>query len=126
VSAAARAAVLSLLVATAATACGDEDAPADGPAAIPSDVERVLVDRCQPCHSDPVTRYAPMPIVDWAQVQEPTPTDPALAVFEMIELRIASEGYPMPPKNSPELEAFTDTEQQILLDWVQNGAPSAD
>lgn len=94
------------------------------PGRIPPEVAEVLKLRCQPCHSDPPQRYAPMPIVTWEQLQGPSPSDAELSVFEMVELRVGSEDFPMPPKESPELEAITDLERELLLQWVAQGAPT--
>lgn len=94
------------------------------PGRIPPDVAEVLKLRCQPCHSDPPQRYAPMPIVTWEQLHGPSPSDPERSVFEMVELRVGSDEFPMPPKESPELDAITDVQRELLLRWVAQGAPA--
>ena len=112
--------ILAILLAAPASA----EKPAVPDRQIPPEVAEVLQLRCQPCHSDPPQRFAPMPIVTWEQLHSPAPYDTERLVFEVIALRVGNEAFPMPPKETPELEAITDAERELVLDWVGQGAPA--
>lgn len=95
------------------------------PAVLPPDVNAILEARCQPCHSAPPRRYAPNPLVSWEDTQAPSPGEAATPVYEMIARRVASSGFPMPPRESPEAAETLDAERQVLIDWADAGAPPA-
>ena len=100
--------------------CGD-DGGSQAAAQLPTDVDAVLETNCRPCHSRPTMRFAPMSLVTWDDTQAPAVSDGDLAVFEMMEQRIQSEDFPMPPEREPPLSA---ADRETLLDWIAEGAPS--
>jgi hypothetical protein len=104
-----------------AVGCGDDGAGTmpEPPAELPQDVDGALEANCRPCHSRPTLRFAPMSLVSWDDTQKPTPSDASVAVFEMMEQRIQSEKFPMPPEREPPM---SDSDRATLLDWIADGA----
>lgn len=42
---------------------------------------------------------------------------------EEIKVRINDTRYPMPPEGVPDVRALTASEKQLLMKWIDNGAP---
>jgi hypothetical protein len=95
-----------------------------GPSAgtrLPCAVNKVVVEKCQACHSDPpVGTY--MPLVTAAHFQAQSSTDKTKKYFELAKTRIADSTKPMPPITSPQLTA---EEKSALLSWLNQGAPGS-
>lgn len=92
-------------------------AGADGDG-LPCDVGRLLVTRCQGCHS--AQPSAPMPLVTHADLVAPSKSDPARKVFELALDRISSTTSPMPPSTPMGAD-----EVALFSAWAKAGAPRA-
>jgi cytochrome c551/c552 len=89
---------------------------------LPCDVNTVLVDSCQKCHSAPPQFGAPMPLVTYADLQAPAHSDPTKKVYEVVETRIHDTAAPMPQPPNPALDA---ADMATIDSWVAAGAPSS-
>jgi hypothetical protein len=99
---------------------GDEGDPGGGDPVpgLPCDVRDVLVAECGQCHGDPPKFGAPMPLVDYADLQVPAASDPTRPVFELVGERLVADASPMPPGGEIE-----DAARDVLLEWIELGAP---
>lgn len=89
---------------------------------LPCDVEDILVDNCQKCHSNPPVFGAPMPLVTYADLQAPSKLDPAQKVYERVSKRIHDAAAPMPqPPNAP----LGASDLKVMDDWIAAGAPAS-
>jgi hypothetical protein len=97
----------------------DDDDPSPPEASgLPCDVRDALARACGDCHGEQPSFGAPMPLVTYADLQVPSPTDPTKKVYEVVATRIDTTSQPMPPDGD-----ITDAERTILLDWIAAGAP---
>ncbi len=129
---------LALFAATSACSSSGSGAPADGgtdgtvsaATPLPCDVNAIVVEHCQICHSNPPQSGAPMPLVTWEDFHAKTPAD-ALGpnpvtgtnVYETAQFRIADDQAPMPPAPNPRLSA---ADVATLDAWLGAGAPKTD
>jgi uncharacterized membrane protein len=116
-------------LALAAVACGGDDDDDDTgmmnqSLVIPCEVEAVLAAKCQRCHGDPQQNGAPFPLLTLEQVHLPYGSGPdAMPIYT--HMATAVENGTMPyraPSIMPPVEALTDEEKTILLDWLNAGA----
>ena len=93
-------------------------APATG--TIPTDVDAVLKDRCQTCHSAPPVMDAPFALVTFADIHKEF--DGVLPIYEEMHFLIQPGADPhMPFGNAPQLSS----DQFSTLDsWLEACAPS--
>jgi hypothetical protein len=127
---------LGLGVVLLATACGGStnDSPAGGGGAagagaggssgneaIPCGVDAVLEQSCRSCHSSPTKFGAPMPLVTFADLHAPAPSDPSKKVYERVGVRIHDDKMPMPQPPNARLDA---TATATLDAWIATSAPS--
>lgn len=96
------------------------DVTSDGGATLPCNVETILVEHCQQCHSAPPQYGAPMPLVTYANLLAPAPTNHSEPVFQMVDARIHDDAAPMPQPPNPRLDA---TDMATIDSWVDAGAP---
>lgn len=88
-------------------------------------VQRVLQDKCQRCHSDPPQHGAPFALVTYDDTQ-------ALDRHEQprylaMEEAVASGTMPATfLKLDPPVEPLDESEKQLLLDWCAADAPNGD
>ncbi len=105
---------------------GDDDAatgeggeagasPAGG---IPCDVLEVLRANCHECHGETPKYGAPMPLVDYDDLQVPAISDPTRKVYELVAERLMDEVVPMPP-----IDPMQTVERDLLVEWAHAGAP---
>ena len=99
------------------TACGDE---AREEPLLPCDVQRVLSAQCLGCHQSPTRFGAPMPLVNYADLQATGSGDQPL--WKRVGARIADEERPMPP---PPNARLSEQNRKLLDDWIAAGAPPA-
>jgi hypothetical protein len=109
------------LLAWAVAACGSGEQPADAPA-IPCNVDVVLVQVCQKCHSSPPADGVPISLVTYEDTQAPysdattyhdTPT------WRVMRDLVQQGLMPQPPVT---LDAADRT---TLLQWLGQDAPPA-
>lgn len=86
---------------------------------LPADVDAVLKRSCRSCHGDPLQNFAPMPLMDWENTQRASPGNSELKVYEVIDIRIHSERFPMPPVGFE----MSDESRRVLEQWISAGAP---
>ncbi len=91
------------------------DAPRGG---LPCDVLEVLQSDCHECHGEAPAFGAPMPLVDYDDLQVPATSDPARKVYELIADRLLDEVTPMPPGG-----VIEPGDRDALLEWISAGAP---
>ena len=108
--------------------CGDaatEDGPVDLDAGadttsterLPCDVETVLVQRCQECHTAPPANDAPFPLLTYADTRADYFGDP---IYERMRTAIETDFMPLDPR-----EKLPPDERATVLDWIADGAPPA-
>jgi hypothetical protein len=85
---------------------------------LPCAVLDVLRRECLECHDDPPTFGALMPLADYGDLQVPASTDPTRPVHALVAERLLDDTRPMPPG-----AAIEPADRQILLDWIEAGAP---
>lgn len=98
---------------------GTEGEPSES---IPCDVQQILVNVCQNCHTDPPINTAPMPLVTYADTQAPAVSEPSEKVWERMMARIHDEEDPMPPPSSG--FSLTSDQLETLDAWFVRGAPA--
>jgi Copper type II ascorbate-dependent monooxygenase, N-terminal domain/Copper type II ascorbate-dependent monooxygenase, C-terminal domain len=103
---------------TGAGSAGAGAAPAGN---LPCDVDAVLQNNCQKCHSAPPQFGAPMPLVTYADLMALAPEDPTHTqkVYQAVEIRTHDDAMPMPQPPNPRLDA---TDQATLDNWINAGA----
>ena len=84
--------------------------------ALPCDVEKVIVDKCQRCHTEPQKSGAPFPLLTYENTQALYVGD---AIFLAMEHQVRLGTMPLnPPKLTPD-------EKQTMLAWLCSCAPPA-
>ncbi len=91
--------------------------------ALPCDVDAVLGAHCRTCHGNPTQFTAPMPLVTYADLHAPTPSNPSVPVYQTVGVRTHDDAKPMPQPPNARLGA---NDQATLDAWVQAGAPPGD
>lgn len=87
---------------------------------LPCDVEKVLAQHCQKCHSAPPQYGAPMPLVTWDNLNARAVSDETKKVYELIPAKVNDDARPMPP---PPNERLSGADRKILSDFAAAGAP---
>ena len=85
---------------------------------LPCDVLDVLRRECHECHGSPPSFGAPMPLMDYDDLQLPAFGDPTRAVYEVVAERLVDEAAMMPPGGE-----IATHDRDVLLDWIAAGAP---
>ncbi|HMJ16306.1 MAG TPA: hypothetical protein VK524_33060, partial [Polyangiaceae bacterium] len=107
----------AVLAAPAASTCGPT--PTAGP--LPCDVDAILRERCQGCHSSTPKFGAPMPLTTLDEILAQARNTPSRSVREMIKARINDVNNPMPPKGQTPLK---DLEHARLNQWLDTSTPA--
>ena len=81
---------------------------------LPCDVDAILRNRCQTCHSSPTKYGASAPLVTF---------DDLVKVKDLVKDRIHDTTQPMPPSPQPHLDA---KELAVLDGWIESGAKATD
>jgi mono/diheme cytochrome c family protein len=84
---------------------------------LPCDLETLLHDRCQACHTRPPAGGAPMALLTYADLIAPAKSDASQRVADRALARM--ERGEMPPAANPPL---SDAEIAVLRDWIAAGA----
>ncbi|HKY39905.1 MAG TPA: hypothetical protein VJN18_28410 [Polyangiaceae bacterium] len=87
---------------------------------LPCKVDDVLAAKCRRCHSIPTRHGAPFVFLTWQDMQQERAGQrlPAL-----IARAVRSNFMPYRIAANPPVLPLTDEEKQIILDWVDAGAP---
>lgn len=112
------------------TGCSDDP----GTGEFPCDVGAILEAKCQRCHTDPSSHAscsaadtcvpAPFPLMTW---QETRGQYGGSNVYEHIARAVKSGFMPMKADGlTPPVEALTEEEKTVLIEWAENCAPPAD
>jgi hypothetical protein len=90
---------------------------------LPAEVDAIFELRCRECHTEPLMQFAPMPLLDWEDVQAPRGGEAgASPIYALIRARINDPMYPMPPVTRPPL---AEEERATLNAWIADCAPAA-
>jgi hypothetical protein len=121
----------ALTAGDAGVGASDGSANTDGTVSgtpLPCDVNEVVVNKCQLCHSNPTQGGAPMPLVTWEDFHAPTLADTiempiaGALVYQTAEVRIHDTANPMPQPPT----TLTAAETATLDAWFNAGAPKTD
>jgi hypothetical protein len=85
---------------------------------LPCDVDKILKEKCQTCHGEPLMS-GPMPLITWADLQKDSTAKPGSKIAARVKARIADSKAPMPPTGRSPL---TPAEKQILDAYIDGGA----
>lgn len=121
----------ALVVLALCTACGtdfrltdnsqpDGGAGGLGAAGLPCDVQALLADRCQSCHSNPPLDGVPFPLVTYEDL---IAQSGGKSIAQRALTRMTSTTNPMPP--APAAPA-TSTEIAAMQAWINAGLPPGD
>jgi hypothetical protein len=115
--------VTSLLVACSVVGTESEQSLSrlDQAQELPCDVDRVLSRSCRGCHGSPPEFGAPMPLVTYADLKAPTPSNPQTAVYQTLLSRVHAATRPMPPPPN----TLSAEDLRVLDAWGAAGAPPA-
>ncbi|MGO8998468.1 MAG: hypothetical protein ACLQVI_34545 [Polyangiaceae bacterium] len=127
-------AVVSISCGANSAAPGDAGAGDDATVGVgtplPCDVNAVVVEHCQGCHSNPPQNGAPMPLVSWEDFQAKTPADSlgpqpitGTYVYQTAQFRISDANAIMPQPPNPPLDA---ADLATMNAWLGAGAPKTD
>ena len=86
----------------------------------PCDVERVLRAKCRRCHTIPSRHAAPFSLLTWDDTRQLRNGAP---IFERMLVAVKSGAMPMRLAANPPVQPLTETEKQVLLEWLEQGAP---
>jgi hypothetical protein len=81
---------------------------------LPCDVEVILANVCQYCHTSPPRNGAPFPLVTYSDTQAQIDGRP---VYEYMETALAMGRMPLPPMS------LTAKERATLIAWAADGGP---
>lgn len=107
----------AVLAAPAAGECG----PTSNAGPLPCDVDTILRQRCQSCHSSTPKFGAPMPITTLDEILAQARNTPGMTVAQAIKARINHSTNPMPPVGQTPLK---DTEKARLNQWLDASTPA--
>ncbi len=108
---------IAVLAAPAANECG----PTSTAGPLPCDVDTILRQRCQGCHSSTPKFGAPMPLTTMDEILAQARNTPGQTVAQVIKARINHATNPMPP---PGQTPLTDAEKARLNGWVDAQTPA--
>ena len=87
---------------------------------LPCAVDDLLAQKCRRCHTKPARHTAPFALLTWDDTQELLRDRQRYLVMESA----VKSGYmPYNIAANPPVERLTDAEKQIIVDWVEAGAP---
>jgi hypothetical protein len=89
---------------------------------LPCAVDDLLAAKCRRCHTKPTRHTAPFALLTWEDTQELLRDRPR---FVVMESAVRSGYMPYNIAANPPVERLSDAEKQIIIDWVEGGAPRA-
>jgi hypothetical protein len=87
--------------ATPAASVGGTEPAATAVTGVPCDVARILAKDCATCHSSTPSGGAPNPLMSYADLMAPAPSEPATTVAQLSIRRMKDTTNPMPPDGAP-------------------------
>jgi hypothetical protein len=103
---------------TAGTAGGTTAGTTPTAGGLPCDVDKILKEKCQTCHSNPPTGSAPYALTTLADLNANSPTFAGQKVSARVKVRINDTKLPMPPAARPQLTA---AEKATLEAYINGG-----
>lgn len=103
-----------------ATSPDGSTTPTKAPSNLPCDVDAILAQNCQSCHSSPPQYGAPMSLMTWDDLQAAPPSGSYPHVYQAVAARVADDAKPMPPSPNARLSA---ADQKTLTDYATANAP---
>lgn len=107
---------VTLLAAPFTNECGQTSSPP-----LPCDIDNILREKCQACHGATPKFGASMPLTTHADLLKPSPSNPAVPVWQMMHWRVNHPTSPMPPKGQTPL---TDSQHARLIEYFSQQAPA--
>lgn len=112
------------LFALAATGCGDEE-PEDG--VTYCQVKPVLDEKCRRCHGDPLANDAPVSLATFDAIHAEYPAGSGDEAWQLMEQMVSGGVMPplplQPTDGKGPVLPLTDDERELLLEWLDAGAP---
>jgi hypothetical protein len=90
---------------------------------LPCEVDDVFAAKCRRCHTIPTRHGAPFVFLTWQDMQQERAGQKLPA---LIARAVRSNFMPYRMEANPPVLPLTDDEKQIILDWVDAGAPRQD
>jgi cytochrome c5 len=90
---------------------------------IPCKVDDVFASKCRRCHTIPPRHGAPLVFLTWEDTRRDRMGQP---LFSVIGRAVKSGFMPYRIEANPPVVPLTEDEKQIILDWVDAGAPRED
>lgn len=90
---------------------------------LPCKVDAVFALKCRRCHTIPTRHGAPFVFLTWEDTRQDRLGQPLYAV---IGRAVRTNFMPYRIEANPPVQQLTDQEKQIILDWVDAGAPRED
>jgi Copper type II ascorbate-dependent monooxygenase, C-terminal domain/Copper type II ascorbate-dependent monooxygenase, N-terminal domain/Cytochrome C oxidase, cbb3-type, subunit III len=104
---------------TAGTMVGGATA---GAGSLPCDVQKLLKDKCQTCHGEPLMGAAPMPLITLADFSATSKIVAGQKISARVKARINDTKMPMPPAGR---DALTAAEKTALTAFIDGGLKPA-
>jgi hypothetical protein len=95
------------------------NAAAGGGTSLPCEVSQLMQTNCGECHGATLKNGAPMPLVTYADMLAPAPSDSTKKVHEVVAVRIEDRARPMPPDPTKRLQ---DPAIAMFKSWSSGGA----
>ena len=89
---------------------------------LPCAVDDLLATKCRRCHTTPTRHNAPFALLTWEDTQQMLRGRPR---FQVMEGAVRSGYMPYSIVANPPVERLSEAEKQIVVDWVEGGAPRA-
>lgn len=77
-----------------------------------------IFQQCKACHDGRGTAGTQMGLLTYADFQAPSPSDPSIPVYQMVQTRVHNAAKPMPPSGQLSAE-----ELATIDEWVKLGGP---
>jgi hypothetical protein len=90
---------------------------------LPCQVDDVFADKCRRCHTVPPRHGAPLVFLTWEDTRQDRLGEP---LYTVIGRAVRSGFMPYRIDANPPILPLTPEEKQIILDWVDAGAPRQD
>jgi len=90
---------------------------------LPCAVDEVFANKCRRCHTIPPRHSAPLVFLTWDDTRQ---ARLGLPVYSVIGRAVRSDFMPYKTLANPPVAPLTAQEKQIILEWVDAGAPRGD
>jgi hypothetical protein len=90
---------------------------------LPCEVDEVFAAKCRRCHTVPTRHGAPFVFLTWQDTQQLHGGQP---LTSLIGRAVRSGFMPYRIEANPKVQPLTDREKEIILAWIDAGAPKQD